>query len=325
MVSGKKYNGFNIDIWSTGIILYAMICGFLPFEDKDNDVLFKKILKCKIEYPKFISKNVKSLLKKIIVSDPDKRIKIEDIKKEPFYLLGKNVFKDKHPELFVEDNVNFNINDNIIRNNVIYTISNSNVDNFNIDSDRNGNTNFNTLSTYKIKKNSLIDDNNNDIKNNKDEPLYDGNRNRDFHFDKIYEQRYNWKDFLLCLQDSINNAMNNSSDDTNSVIKDLIEEIKEGNFLKALREQFRLKRFGNNIISECSKKLNPMNGGHDSRRDHNNNDNDRRRDHNNNDNNRRRDHNNNDNDRGRDHNNNDNDRGRDHNRNNNNDHNRNGY
>ena len=168
-------------------------------------------------------------------------------------------------------------------------------------------------------------DNNNDIKNNKDEPLYDGNRNRDFHFDKIYEQRYNWKDFLLCLQDSINNAMNNSSDDTNSVIKDLIEEIKEGNFLKALREQFRLKRFGNNIISECSKKLNPMNGGDDSRRDHNNNDNDRRRDHNNNDNNRRRDHNNNDNDRGRDHNNNDNDRGRDHNRNNNNDHNRNGY
>ena len=166
MVSGKKYNGFNIDIWSSGIILFAMICGFLPFEDKDNDILFKKILKCKIEYPKFISKNAKNLLQKIIVPDPDKRIKIEDIKKEPFYLLGKNVFKDKHPELFVEDNVNFNINDNIIRNNVIYTISNSNVDNFNIDSDRNGNTNFNTLSTYKIKKNSLIEDNNNDIKNN---------------------------------------------------------------------------------------------------------------------------------------------------------------
>ena len=144
-------------------------------------------------------------------------------------------------------------------------------------------------------------DNNNDIKNNKDEPLYDGNRNRDFHFDKIYEQRYNWKDFLLCLQDSINNAMNNSSDDTNSVIKDLIEEIKEGNFLKALREQFRLKRFGNNIISKCSQKLTPTNNNNDRRRDHNNNENDRRRDHNNNDNDRRSGHNNNDYDRRRDH------------------------
>ena len=72
--------------------------------------------------------------------------------------------------------------------------------------------------------------------------------------------------------------MNNSSDDTNSVIKDLIEEIKEGNFLKALREQFRLKRFGNNIISDCSKKLTPINNDNDRKRDHNN-DNDRRRDH----------------------------------------------
>ena len=166
MVSGKKYNGFNIDIWSTGIILYAMICGFLPFEDKDNDVLFKKILKCKIEYPKFISKNVKSLLKKIIVCDPEKRIKIEDIKKEPFYLLGKEVFKDKHPELFVEDNINNNMNNNIISNNIINTITNNNVDNFYNDYDRNGNTNFNTVPVNNSKKNNLIENNIHDIKNN---------------------------------------------------------------------------------------------------------------------------------------------------------------
>ena len=123
--------------------------------------------------------------------------------------------------------------------------------------------------------------NNNENKDKKDEPLYDGHRNRNFDFDKIYEQRYNWEDFLKCLQDYINNAINNDnniSDDTSSVIKDLIEEIKEGNFLKALREQFRLKRFGNNIISDCSKKLTPINNDNDRKRDHNN-DNDRRRDH----------------------------------------------
>ena len=32
MLLGKKYDGNKIDIWSSGIILYAMICGFLPFE-----------------------------------------------------------------------------------------------------------------------------------------------------------------------------------------------------------------------------------------------------------------------------------------------------
>lgn len=32
MLLGNKYDGIKIDIWSCGIILYAMVCGFLPFE-----------------------------------------------------------------------------------------------------------------------------------------------------------------------------------------------------------------------------------------------------------------------------------------------------
>ena len=42
MVAGKKYNGFKIDIWSSGIILYAMLCGYLPFEDKITKFYLKK-------------------------------------------------------------------------------------------------------------------------------------------------------------------------------------------------------------------------------------------------------------------------------------------
>ena len=93
MVAGKKYNGFKIDIWSTGIILYAMLCGYLPFEDKDNEHLFEKILECKPVFPKFISKNAKDLMEKILVTDPDKRISISEIKKHPFYLSGKELFE----------------------------------------------------------------------------------------------------------------------------------------------------------------------------------------------------------------------------------------
>ena len=129
MVSGKKYNGFKIDIWSSGIILYAMICGYLPFEDKNNDILFKKIAHCKIDYPNIISKNAKNLLKKIIVSDPNKRINIKEIQKEPFYLQGKEIFKRKHPDLFVED-INYDDEKNIENNkNNIREKGKENIDN----------------------------------------------------------------------------------------------------------------------------------------------------------------------------------------------------
>ena len=95
MVAGKKYNGFKIDIWSTGIILYAMLCGYLPFEDKDNDLLFAKILECKLEFPKYITKLSKDLIEKILVTDPDKRITIPEIKKHPFFIKGKELFEQE--------------------------------------------------------------------------------------------------------------------------------------------------------------------------------------------------------------------------------------
>jgi 5'-AMP-activated protein kinase, catalytic alpha subunit len=51
MISGDKYNGEMVDIWSCGVILYALLCGFLPFEDPDTALLYKKILSGKYEIP----------------------------------------------------------------------------------------------------------------------------------------------------------------------------------------------------------------------------------------------------------------------------------
>ena len=111
MVSGKKYNGFLIDIWSTGIILFAMICGYLPFEDDDNEILFGKILNCQIKYPRIIGELPLDLMKKIIVPEPNKRITLNKIKEHSFYLKGKLLFTQKHPEI-----QNYKIKEIIIRN-----------------------------------------------------------------------------------------------------------------------------------------------------------------------------------------------------------------
>ncbi len=95
MISGNKYNGFLIDIWAIGITLFAMICGFLPFEDDDNEILFKKILECKLKFPFHVSKCAKDIIRKILVTDPNERIDIKDIKLHPFYLCGKDIFEEK--------------------------------------------------------------------------------------------------------------------------------------------------------------------------------------------------------------------------------------
>ena len=95
MVAGKKYDGFKIDIWSCGIILYAMLCGYLPFEDNDNEILFKKILECKLIFPSYVKDDSKDLIKKILVTEPEKRITIPEIKKHPFFLKGKELFEQE--------------------------------------------------------------------------------------------------------------------------------------------------------------------------------------------------------------------------------------
>ena len=85
MLSGEKYFGLSADIWSSGIILYTMLCGRLPFEDKDNQLLYNKIKEGNFKIPEFLSENAKDILTKIINVDPKKRYTISQIKKHPWF------------------------------------------------------------------------------------------------------------------------------------------------------------------------------------------------------------------------------------------------
>ena len=109
MVTGKKYGGTSVDIWSSGIVLYTMVCGFLPFEDDNQNILFGKIAKGLFSLPSFLSVSCKDLLKKILVTDPKKRFGFEEIKHHPWFLsvnnvMGKNIFFNS-PGVFVEEDV----------------------------------------------------------------------------------------------------------------------------------------------------------------------------------------------------------------------------
>ena len=87
MLSGKKYKGIDIDIWSCGAVLYMMLTGKLAFEDENNIVLFKKIISGRFTFPEFLSRSAKDLIKRMLEINPKKRISICDIKKHPWFNL----------------------------------------------------------------------------------------------------------------------------------------------------------------------------------------------------------------------------------------------
>ncbi len=87
MISGKKYSGLMVDIWSCGIILFGMVCGYLPFDDQNNEVLYKKIANGDYKIPSFVSDKVKDLIKRILNTDPSKRFTIQQIKNHSWFNL----------------------------------------------------------------------------------------------------------------------------------------------------------------------------------------------------------------------------------------------
>lgn len=91
MVAGKKYVGLPADIWSCGVILYAMVCGYLPFEDPKTNVLYKKILNADYTIPEFVSEECADLIRKILNTDPNERFTLDDIKGHPWYQQIKSV------------------------------------------------------------------------------------------------------------------------------------------------------------------------------------------------------------------------------------------
>ena len=96
MIKEESYNGAKSDIWSSGIILYLMLCGKLPFYHEQNEVMYEQILSGKFEHPNFLSDNAKDLLNKIIEVDPKKRLNFEEIKSHPWFnIIDKNELMHK--------------------------------------------------------------------------------------------------------------------------------------------------------------------------------------------------------------------------------------
>ncbi|KAL1071315.1 hypothetical protein V6Z11_D11G080700 [Gossypium hirsutum] len=85
IVSGKLYAGPEVDAWSCGVILYALLSGTLPFEDESFHNLYKKIKAGCYTLPRHLSAGARDLISRIIVVDPMKRPTIPEIRQHPWF------------------------------------------------------------------------------------------------------------------------------------------------------------------------------------------------------------------------------------------------
>ena len=90
MHKGEQYYGLLCDIWSAGVVLYAMVYGYLPFCDDDNDVNIKNIINGNYDLEDNVSEDVRDLIKNCMNINPNLRFDIQSIKKHKWFNLVKD-------------------------------------------------------------------------------------------------------------------------------------------------------------------------------------------------------------------------------------------
>lgn len=85
VISGKLYHGPEVDVWSCGVILYALLCGCLPFDEETIPLLFSKIKKGKYNVPPHVTAGAKALLDQVLAVDPLVRLTVPQIRDNQWF------------------------------------------------------------------------------------------------------------------------------------------------------------------------------------------------------------------------------------------------
>jgi len=157
----RGYEGFGVDIWSAGVVLYAMLSGTVPFKGNNIKDLHDLIIKGEYTPVKEISKEATHLLKCILEVDPKKRITTKDILVHPWLIdvdlnfwKTQNLFTNTEYILLAKSNVDYRDISN--KDDMIEIFDIKNLDT----NDENQNKNIKTKSFILAPFNSSIEDEN---------------------------------------------------------------------------------------------------------------------------------------------------------------------
>ncbi|KAL6146306.1 hypothetical protein ACLB2K_056987 [Fragaria x ananassa] len=88
ILAKKGYDGAKVDIWSCGIILFVLNAGYLPFNDPNLMVMYRKIYKGEFRFPRWTSPGLRRLISRLLDTNVETRITVDEIIKDPWFSVG---------------------------------------------------------------------------------------------------------------------------------------------------------------------------------------------------------------------------------------------
>ncbi|XP_061586169.1 maternal embryonic leucine zipper kinase isoform X2 [Cololabis saira] len=90
LIQGKAYIGSEADVWSMGVLLFALLCGYLPFDDDNCVVLYRKISRGRYDNPQWLSPGSTLLLNQMMQVDPKRRLTVRQLLDHPWVMRDYN-------------------------------------------------------------------------------------------------------------------------------------------------------------------------------------------------------------------------------------------
>lgn len=85
IIHGRKYRGDRADVWSCGIILFALLAGFLPFDGSDIPATLRLVKKGEYSLPTWLSNEASDLIQCFLKQRPEDRIDLNDVWAHPLF------------------------------------------------------------------------------------------------------------------------------------------------------------------------------------------------------------------------------------------------